>query len=96
MDLKKIIKNLNYTEIIGDTDKEISGITFNSNNAVQDSLFVAIPGFKKDGQDYIKHAIEKGSVAVISSRKIEKIPGITQVIVEDPRIALAHASYIFF
>jgi len=96
MDLKELIKNLNHIEATGDINKDISSITFNSKNAVEGSLFVAIPGFKIDGSDYIRDAIENGATAVISSSKIENIPGITQIIVKEPRTVLAYVSNIFF
>jgi len=96
MDLKEIIKGLDYVEIIGDTGKDISDIAFNSKTAVQDSLFIAVPGFKRDGKDYVSDAVENGAVAVISSSRTDKIPGITQIIVEEPRPALACVSNNFF
>ncbi|MDD3519836.1 MAG: UDP-N-acetylmuramoyl-L-alanyl-D-glutamate--2,6-diaminopimelate ligase [Actinomycetota bacterium] len=96
MDLKEIIKNLDYIKIYGGINKDISSITFDSRNVVQGSLFVAIPGFKKDGRDFIKDAIGNGAIAVISSREIEEVPGITQILVNQPRKALASISNVFY
>ena len=96
MDLKEIIKSLNYAETVGDISKDISGITFNSRNVKHNYIFVAIPGFKKDGRDYIREAVKNGATVVISNSKTEDINGITQIIVKEPRLALAFVSNIFY
>ncbi len=48
---------------------EIGSIEEDSRMVVPGSLFVAIKGFKTDGHLYIKQALDKGAVAVLSERQ---------------------------
>lgn len=100
MKLYEIIKGLEYIEISGSLDKDIRNIFFNSKEVLKDTLFVAIPGFKQDGNNFIEDAISKGASAVISTRKIKKLNNdskkITQIIVKDSRVALAIISKNFY
>lgn len=96
MNLKEIIKKIDIIGSVGDIDRTVSSVVFNSLKAQPGSLFIAVPGFKKDGKSYIRDAAEKGAVAFVSNEKTDKIPGITQLIVKEPRIALAQISDLFY
>jgi UDP-N-acetylmuramoyl-L-alanyl-D-glutamate--2,6-diaminopimelate ligase len=53
-------------QLIGDPTTAITGITISS-SAVQDGdLFVALPGEKTHGADYVKEAIARGATAVLT------------------------------
>ncbi|MGG2476366.1 Mur ligase domain-containing protein, partial [Rhizobium sp. BR5] len=45
---------------------EIGGITADSRKAAPGGLFVAVSGTKADGATYVKDAVAKGAVAVVS------------------------------
>lgn len=96
MNLKQILKNLKPIEIKGEVNKEISDITYNSKKVEKNSLFVAISGFKKDGHDFIFHAVKNGAAAVVSQKKIITENKVTQIIVSDCREALARISSNFY
>ncbi|MCL5069374.1 MAG: UDP-N-acetylmuramoyl-L-alanyl-D-glutamate--2,6-diaminopimelate ligase [Actinobacteria bacterium] len=96
MKLNQILKAVKPLEIIGSTDKEISSISYDSRKINKDSLFVAVPGFKKDGHEYIYDAVRNGAYAVVSQRKIQLADSITQIIVPDCRAALARISSNFY
>ncbi len=72
------------------TDIEVSSITFNSKEVVEKSIFVAIKGFKSDGNNYIEEAINNGASLIITDTlpsKEYKDVGI--LMVKAPRQALA-------
>ncbi|MCE5330009.1 UDP-N-acetylmuramoyl-L-alanyl-D-glutamate--2,6-diaminopimelate ligase, partial [bacterium] len=91
-----ILKEINLLEITGSTDKEISGISYDSRKIKKDALFVAIPGFKKDGHEFICDAVKNGASAVVSQKKLQLAGNITQIIVSDSRTALAGISSNFY
>lgn len=76
-------------------DPEILSIHFDSRDVKPGSLFIAIPGHKSDGHDYIDHAVSKGAVAVISQGPAEKNK-VWSIEVENSRKALAVLSANFY
>ena len=65
---------------------EITGITSDSRRVERGNLFVAIRGLHCDGNAYVKEAIERGAVFVITERRLVGIP---HLVVDDAREALA-------
>ncbi len=51
-------------EIPDTDDYEVSGISIDSRNITAGDLFIALPGTRQHGNEYIAAAIEKGAVAV--------------------------------
>lgn len=80
----------------GDPAIEIKGIKYDSRQVEPGFLFVAVKGFKADGHEYIRQAVEKGAVAVVIQREAELPPGTAWVLVHDTRRALALLSARFF
>ena len=58
--LKEILFKVNINSVYGDTDIDITKITFDSRNVENNTLFVAIEGYKIDGNDYIDQSLKKG------------------------------------
>ena len=88
--LKDLIYKAGIEEVVGSTDVTIADVCFDSRQAHEGSLFVAVKGTQSDGHSYIDQVIEKGVVAVVC----EVIPevlmtGITYVRVHDSALALA-------
>ncbi len=54
----------------GGDDHDITSIHYHAQKAGQGSLFVAIPGFKADGHDFIDAAIERGACAVVGEKPL--------------------------
>jgi UDP-N-acetylmuramoyl-tripeptide--D-alanyl-D-alanine ligase len=48
--------------------KEISQVVIDSRQAVPDSVFVALPGERVDGHDYVADALDRGAVAALVHR----------------------------
>jgi len=54
-----------------DTNVEISGVSINATKVKSGDLFIALPGAKTHGMNFIDQAISNGAVAVLSDRKID-------------------------
>ena len=101
MELKKVLEGIKNIKIRGNVDLEISNIENNSKKVTPNSLFVAIKGFDFDGHQFVEEAIQNGATAVMldmnANLKGIKIPaGMTVIIAEDTRYALAIASCNFY
>jgi len=77
---------------------EISGVTADSRAVTPGHLFVAIPGTKADGLQYVAQAIANGAIATLAERKLEMsaAQGIAFVQVTNARRALAFAAARFY
>jgi len=72
----------------------ISGVTQDSRRVEKGFLFVAIPGEKQDGHDFVADAVKKGASAVVAVRRTgAEVP---QLIVKDSRSALADLAAKFY
>lgn len=89
--LQYLIENLTDKVIIGDTNIDINKIEYNSQKIESNDVFVAIKGYKEDGNDYIKEAVEKGAVCIVTEDELNanELPNITIVRVQNSRIALS-------
>src|SRR4051812_18749636 len=76
-------------EAVGGTrtgDAEITGaVTVDSRTVGTGDLFVALPGERVDGADFVAAAAQAGAVAALSTRPDGALP---TVVVEDPVAAL--------
>lgn len=96
MRLVSVLADVRIKKIYGDTGIEISDISIDSGKVRNGFLFTAIKGFKLDGHDFANAAVKNGAIAVISQKKLDLAPGITQIIVEDTRAVLPQVSANFF
>jgi UDP-N-acetylmuramoyl-L-alanyl-D-glutamate--2,6-diaminopimelate ligase len=78
----------------GDASTPIRGITQDSRRAAAGDLFVAVPGFNRDGLEFVSDAVARGAVAVAA----ESLPSIDipTLQVDSARAALADLSAAFF
>ena len=77
-------------------DIEVADLQFDSRRVGQGTLFVAQPGTKVDGHDYIVKAVEAGAVAVICQRVPEGAPEAAYIVAEDSSRALGEAAANFY
>ncbi len=101
--LNDLLPPIGVQEIHGSTELSIKGITYDSRQVKPDYIFVAISGYTEDGNYYIPQALEAGASVVISSKRIEKLTrpfmwggSATNVVVENPRKALANLATVFY
>jgi len=82
--LAELLQNVNTRQIIGTTDMNISGITYDSREVKAGSMFFAIKGIRVDGHSFIKQVIEKGAIAIVCETIPENIIGtVTYIKVDD-------------
>jgi UDP-N-acetylmuramoyl-L-alanyl-D-glutamate--2,6-diaminopimelate ligase len=91
--LSRILDELPFYQLYGSLDLDISRVVYDSRRACPASLFVAVPGYKHDGIDFIPEAIARGAVAVVVEQPLPKFRQITQIVVPDARKALALVSW---
>ncbi len=76
---------------------DVTSITFNSKEVVNKSIFVAIKGFKSDGNNYIEEAIKNGaSLIVTETLPTKEYKDVGFLIVKNARKSLAILSRILF
>ncbi len=63
--LTEILSHVKVLKSSGEKDFEINKITFDSRNADQGDLFVAVKGTRVDGHQYIETAIKNGASVVV-------------------------------
>ena len=87
MKLNDILNGLTILEATADLNADITDVCYDSRQAVEGGLFVAIAGAATDGHMYIPMVQEKGAACVVC----QQVPdcGIPYVLVEDSRRALA-------
>ncbi|MCH7399871.1 UDP-N-acetylmuramoyl-L-alanyl-D-glutamate--2,6-diaminopimelate ligase [Belliella sp. DSM 107340] len=94
--LKDILYKVSLNSTIGNMDKEISEIVFDSRKVVKDSVFVAISGTIVDGHDFIDTALEKGASVIVCEVLPEKVDANTtyvQVINSASALGIMAANY---
>ncbi len=95
--LSDIIQSCRVLSIIGNPDRMLQGLTFNSKEAGRDIAFFAITGSNSDGHDYIQQAIEAGTNVIFCERLPDVIDSdSTYVVVENTSFSLAMAAAAFY
>lgn len=87
----------------GGADAIITGITADSREVREGTLFAALPGVKFHGAEFIQYALPMGAAAILTDQEGERIAadvleGTTAAIVvaEDPRQTLAQTAALWF
>src|SRR5215207_4339838 len=75
-----------HINLAGIPDIEILGISEDSRCVRTGDVFVARPGTKTNGADYITQAHARGAVAVITQTKFDNLP-LPQIVIPDPSAA---------
>lgn len=98
MKLSQLLAGCQYTLMKGTIDTEAEQLSYHTRRVEPSSVFVCIDGTMEDGNKYIREAIEKGAVAIVTTRGEEwkEYEGITFVKVPDSRKALAKMSANYF
>ncbi|HNT94442.1 MAG TPA: UDP-N-acetylmuramoyl-L-alanyl-D-glutamate--2,6-diaminopimelate ligase, partial [Bacteroidales bacterium] len=95
--LGDILKDLRVTYIYGDEDKLITGVTADSREVGQGSLFIAVRGTQSDGHDFIGKAAEAGAAAIICEKLPELLhEGVTMIVVDDSAAATGMTASAFY
>jgi UDP-N-acetylmuramoyl-L-alanyl-D-glutamate--2,6-diaminopimelate ligase len=88
--LNNILKDIEVHKVVGKTDRQLSGITFDSRKVQPGVLFIAVKGSQSDGHNYIQSSVELGAAAVVCEQLPETISEqVTYIQVKDSALALA-------
>lgn len=97
MELKQILKNIDYELVQGSLEVDIKDIAYDSREIKEGYAFVCLIGIDTDGHNYIEKAIENGASCVIVCKDVEinnkKIPVIK---IENTRKQLSYLSANLF
>ena len=96
MELFQLLEGIDVLEISGEPGGDVFDICYDSRRCVKDSLFVAIPGLKSDGHQFISDATKRGAKYVIHEQDIPMQPGVVFIRVKDSRSALGRSGKNFF
>lgn len=98
MKLELIIKDLKVLEIINQQmNYEVKKIAYNSKDAQDGTLFVAIPGYVTDGHKYVSNAIAQGAGVVVHQKELTEYDDeVIYIRVPDSRFALGIIASTFY
>ena len=84
--------------LTGNPELTVTGISMNSKTVHPGDVYVAVGGARYHGADYINQALEAGAVAVLTDNSgVGRIPpGLTHIVVDDVRSALADAASFIY
>jgi UDP-N-acetylmuramoyl-L-alanyl-D-glutamate--2,6-diaminopimelate ligase len=88
LQLLDLLKNVPVLEVQGDLSGEIFSVCYDSKNCGRNSLFVAVPGLKLDGHQFIAEAIERGAAAVVHEKDAAPVNDAVFIKVKDCRRVL--------
>lgn len=74
MNLRELLDKINYIEVKGILDRDISDITHDSRKAEKGTAFAAIKGENRDGHDFIKGLVEKGIDIIFHQEELKAYP----------------------
>jgi UDP-N-acetylmuramoyl-L-alanyl-D-glutamate--2,6-diaminopimelate ligase len=83
-------------ELLGDgaPEAEILGLAYSSQSVTPGTLFFCVPGFRADGHDFARQAVERGAAALVCQRPLGL--GVPEVLVDDVRAAMGPAAARFY
>lgn len=97
MKLEELLKKIPVLEIVGTTGTEVSQIVFDSRQAVENSLYVAMKGTLSDGHSFINSAIEKGAKVIVCEEFPESLQDkVTFIKVADSSTSLGQLASNFY
>ena len=73
----------------------VSGVAYDSRHVRPGDAFFCIPGFAHDGHEFAAKAVERGAAALVVKHPLPLL-ACPQVVVDDPRAALAIAASRFY
>ena len=81
--------------VLGEPRTALSGVHHDSREVCPGDLFVAIPGRASDGARFVRDALARGAVAVLTQEALADVP-VPQLVVADARRALGLAASVVY
>ena len=95
MNLNVLLSSINVKKIIGNTDIDIKGLSYDSRTVSKDFIFFALNGAHTNGTEFADQAISKGAVCIISETEIKNCK-CTNIIVDDILETMSKISAKFY
>ena len=76
----------------GSLDTEVTEVVYDSRKAEPGAVFVCMKGTRMDSHDFIPQVLEKGVKVLVTERPVEVPEGVTVLVAENGREALAKLS----
>ncbi len=97
MQLRLLLEDIPNARLSGDAGTAVRGLAYDSRQVEIGFLFAAIRGLARDGNEFVDQAIDRGAVAVLSSRPApDPPPPVAWVRVDDDRLALSLAARNYY
>lgn len=96
MRLSELMRGIEILGISGNPDGEVRSVCYDSRQCKPDGLFVAMPGLRTDGHEFIPDALALGARFILHERDFVSPSGITAVRVRDSRQVLGRLGKNFF
>ena len=95
--INDILRQCKVMEVVGNDDKLVAGLTFDSRKCSDDVAFFALKGTQVDGHDFIDKALEQNCKVVVCERLPEVVSDdVTYYVVENSAVALGYAASEFY
>ena len=91
-----LLEKLNYRVIDGALDGEVSALVYDSRKVTKDCMFVCIKGAVYDSHEHTEEIAAAGAKVIVAERPVKVPEGVTLVLVDDSRYALALLSAAWF
>ncbi len=96
MKMSVLFHKLSPRAVFGPSEADISGLFYDSRQVVPGGAFFALRGAATDGHRYIDQALEKGAGTVVFEEERPLPEGVTGLLVEDSRRAMALAAAVYY
>lgn len=97
MKLNQLLTSIEFLQIVGASDIEITGVNIDSRSITQGHLFIAMCGTQADGHMYIEASIESGAAAILCEKMPQNLhPQITYVQVKNSEDVVGKIATTFY
>jgi len=98
MKLIDLLYNLDYEIVLGDLNKNIEKLVYDSRKVAKGDAFVCISGAVRDAHDFVSDVAIKGATAIVVEKDIDlsNLRDVTVIKVKDTRYALACMAAAYF
>lgn len=97
MILSKLIQHIRPIKVVGNVEREITGVNIDSRKIENNHLFIAIKGTQVDGHLYIEKALEKGATAVLCETLPDTLAqDVTYIVVSSSEESAGQVATMFY
>ena len=94
--LNELLSGIQVLDHWGDIHIPVNDLVIHADKVKRGDLYIALPGARFDGHDYIDRAIANGAAAVLLQEPERRNPGIVTLQVRDTRLALSELAAAWY